>query len=123
MLLRKTRQGPPAPQAGTLQTPPRQTWSPVQLAHGSAVAAATQRPLRHVPAVHTVPSGSVPLHVPCVRFVQGGHGFFLRCCFLALPSSVPNAAPTKAPSPPPVNARPKLRRDVPAPSDRASTSK
>jgi hypothetical protein len=43
---------------------------------------AVQLPLRQVPAppvvsVQPVPSGSVPLHLPRLRFVHGGQGFFL----------------------------------------------
>src|SRR5215216_7591961 len=66
MLLRKTRQGPPAPQAGTRQAPPAQTWSGPQ----------------------PVPS-AFGLHLPFLHVAQGPHGFlhfFLALRFLAAAS-------------------------------------
>jgi len=58
----------------------------------SGGVAAMQLPPWHVPPAQTVPSGSVPLHLPFLRFLQGGHGFF----FLAAPCSLWNP---RTPSP------------------------
>ena len=38
----------------------------------------TQLPAWQVPPGHAAPSGSVPLHLPFLRFRHGGQAFFLR---------------------------------------------
>jgi hypothetical protein len=76
----------------------------------------TQLPPRHTPSAHAVPSGSVPLHLPRLRFLQGGHGFFLF--FLA--SVVPSRSGVSAP---PITAARARRREPARLRRRARVSK
>jgi hypothetical protein len=59
-------------------------------------ATAMQRPPWHIPPAQPVPSGSVALHLPFLRFLQGGHGFF----FLAASPGAPLPSPSPAPTSP-----------------------
>src|SRR5215217_442283 len=43
---------------------------------GAGTVAVTQLPPRQAPPGQGVPSGFLPLHLPCLRFLQGWH-FFL----------------------------------------------
>lgn len=68
----------------------------------------------HVPLGQAVPSGSVPLHLPFLRFLQGGQGFFF---FLASTGSEARSGvrPTAARTPRPRRRdRPEVRRVVKA---------
>src|SRR5436190_20249895 len=82
-----------------------------------------QLPLRQVPprpvvSVQPVPSGSVALHVPFFRFLQGGHGFFVFLLFLAAVSVSP-----RRPRDPLRTAASTARRELAAVSERARESK
>src|SRR5215217_6539869 len=57
----------------SLQTPPQFVVPAVQVG-GSGTEAATQLPLRHVPPAQAVPSGSLFLHLPALRFLHGAQG-------------------------------------------------
>src|SRR4051794_9680606 len=65
LLVTKTRQGAPVPQAG---------------GGGGGVVGGRHCPPWHVPPGHVVPSGFARLHLPCLRCLQGGHDFL---CFAA----------------------------------------
>src|SRR5688500_11838564 len=58
-----------------------------------------------MPPAHAVPSGSFFLHLPCLRFLQGGHGFF----FFAVVCSAPELRTPRAPD----NSPPRARRREP----------
>jgi hypothetical protein len=55
------------------QEPPQST--PVSLPFLTPSVQVAQRPPSHVPPGHGVPSDFF-LHLPCLRFLQGGHLFF-----------------------------------------------
>src|SRR5215203_1069440 len=77
-----------------MQAPPLQTWSPVQLAHGSGTTT-THLPPRHVPPAHAAPSGSVSRHLPFLRFLHGGHFFVFAAPASREAAPRPPSAPTK----------------------------
>jgi hypothetical protein len=77
--------------------------------------AATQLPPRQVPPAQGVPSGSVPLHLPFLRFLQGGHFFFFFLASVSTSPPRPRAPPTTAASAP--------RRERSSVSVRARASK
>src|SRR4051812_24413280 len=64
---------PQLPQLATSVCRSAQTPSQVVVPLGQS---ATQRPLRHEPPLHAVPLGLFFLHLPCLRFLHGGHDFF-----------------------------------------------
>jgi hypothetical protein len=57
------------------QEPPQST--PVSLPFCTPTVQVAQRPLLHIPPGHGVPSVFFFLHLPFLRFLQGGHEFFL----------------------------------------------
>jgi hypothetical protein len=83
---------------------------------GDTTAVATQLPPWHAPPLQAVPSGSFALHLPFLRFLQGGHGFFLAT------ASSRDAAATR-PSAPPRTVVSALRREPAVVRERVRVSK
>src|SRR5688500_7568822 len=81
----------------------------------------THLPPQHSPPAHAVPLGFFFLHLPFLRFLHGGHGFFLLF-FLAAAASL-QAAPRAPPSAPLRRALSAWRREPAAVKDRVRVSK
>ena len=60
------------------QSPPQSTSVSLPFFAPSLQVGEAHRPPWQIPPGHAVPSGSFFLHLPCLRFLQGGHGFFFR---------------------------------------------
>lgn len=73
------------PQLWPQPSSPPQTRLPQEGVQGGGEVVGTQLPARQLPPGQATPSGSAPLHLPCLRFLQGGQGFdflpfFLSAC-------------------------------------------
>jgi hypothetical protein len=64
------------PTAG--EVPPQSTPVSLPFLAPSLRVGARQVPPRQRPVAHVAPSGRCALHVPFIRFLQGGHGFFFN---------------------------------------------